>query len=61
MPTVIHMTREEALEQRAQLLAEVGMSYEALRDRASVYSLSMRELMVWHTIEGLDYLLEGDC
>ncbi|MGW5590246.1 hypothetical protein [Streptomyces sp. NPDC003857] len=36
------------------------MSYEELRDRAEVYSLSMDELDVWHTIEGIDYLLDGD-
>jgi hypothetical protein len=60
MPTVIHMSREEALAQRAQLLDRVRMRYEELAERAEVYSLSMDELMVWHTIEGLDYLLEGD-
>jgi hypothetical protein len=60
MPTVIHKTRSEVEAQRAQLLAEVGMDYEELRDRAAVYSLSMDQLMIWHTIEGLDYLLEGD-
>ncbi|MFB6977724.1 hypothetical protein [Streptomyces scopuliridis] len=60
MPTVIHKTREELEDQRAQLLAEVGMSYEELSARAGVYSLSMDELDVWHTIEGLDYLLDGE-
>ncbi|MCF3960489.1 hypothetical protein [Streptomyces fuscigenes] len=49
------------LAQRQQLLDEQHMTYEELRDRAAVYSLSMEQLMVWHTIEGLDYLLEGDC
>lgn len=29
-------------------------------ERAATYSLSLRELDVWHTIEGLDYLLDGD-
>ncbi|WP_409469099.1 hypothetical protein [Streptomyces sp. HC307] len=61
MTTVIHRTPEQLREQRARLLAEVGMSYEQLRDRAEVYSLSMDELDVWHTIEGIDYLLDGDC
>lgn len=36
------------------------MSYEELAERAAVYSLSLGELMIWHTIEGLDYLLEGE-
>ncbi|WP_254076505.1 hypothetical protein [Streptomyces pacificus] len=58
---MIHKTPEQLREQRARLLAEVGMSYEQLRDRAEVYSLSMDELDVWHTIEGIDYLLAGDC
>ncbi|CAL9672677.1 hypothetical protein SUDANB15_07519 (plasmid) [Streptomyces sp. enrichment culture] len=61
MTTVIHKTPEELREQRARLLAEVGMSYEQLRDRAEMYSLSMDELDVWHTIEGIDYLLDGEC
>lgn len=37
------------------------MSYEELRERAETYSLSMDQLDVWHTIEGIDYLLAGDC
>lgn len=60
MPTVIRMTRDEVIQQREDLLARVGMSYEQLRDRAAVYSLSMDESRVWDTIEGLDYLLQGD-
>ncbi|MFD3814979.1 MULTISPECIES: hypothetical protein [Streptomyces] len=61
MPTVIHRTRSELEAQREQLLASVNMSYDELAERAATYSLSMDELDVWHTIEGLDYLLEGDC
>lgn len=61
MASVIHRTPEQLREQRSRLLAEVGMSYEELRDRAEVYSLSMDELDVWHTIEGIDYLLDGEC
>ncbi|MEU8623266.1 hypothetical protein [Streptomyces sp. NPDC048669] len=60
MPTVIHRTRSELEVQRERLLADVNMSYEELAERAAMYSLSMDELDVWHTIEGLDYLLEGD-
>lgn len=60
MSTVIHKTPEQLREQRDRLLAEVGMTFEQLRDRAEVYSLSMDELDVWHTIGGIDYLLDGD-
>ncbi|MFX4294502.1 hypothetical protein [Streptomyces bohaiensis] len=60
MPTVIRKTREQVVEQRERLLQEVGMSHEELRDRAETYTLTMDQLMIWHTIEGLDYLLEGD-
>ncbi|MFD4898974.1 hypothetical protein [Streptomyces sp. NPDC056844] len=60
MPTVIHRTRGQLEEQRERLLADVNMSYEELAERAAMYSLSMDELDVWHTIEGLDYLLDGD-
>lgn len=61
MPTVIHKTRSQLLDQREQLLADLHMTYEELAERAAVYSLSMKELDVWHTIEGLDYLLDGEC
>ncbi|MER5982940.1 hypothetical protein [Streptomyces sp. NPDC001787] len=60
MPTVIHKTRDQLENRRAQLLADVNMSYEQLAERAAMYSLGMDELDVWHTIEGLDHLLEGD-
>ncbi|WP_329616333.1 hypothetical protein OG244_27725 [Streptomyces brevispora] len=60
MPTVIHRTRSELEAQRERLLAGVHMSYEELAERAATYSLSMDELDVWHTIEGVDYLLDGD-
>lgn len=60
-PTVIHRTREQLLEQRERMLRKVRMSYEELRERAEAYNLSMEELDVWHTIEGIDYLLKGDC
>ncbi|KAB8167700.1 hypothetical protein FH609_010690 [Streptomyces sp. 3MP-14] len=57
MPTVIRMTRAEALMRRAELLRETGLSYERLRQQAEVHALTMDQLLVWHTIEGLDYLL----
>lgn len=61
MSPVIHTSREELREQREQLLAGIRMDYEELRDRAENYSLSEAELDVWHSIEGIDYLLDGDC
>ncbi|MFR9723360.1 hypothetical protein ACL02R_08305 [Streptomyces sp. MS19] len=61
MPPVIHRTRAQLEDQRTRLLGEVRMDYEELRERASTYTLSMHELDVWHTIEDIDYLLEGDC
>ncbi|MEV7412883.1 hypothetical protein AB0O04_34185 [Streptomyces althioticus] len=61
MTTMIHTTREELQQQRGRLLAEVRMSYDELSRRAASYNLSSDELDVWHTIEGIDYLLEGDC
>lgn len=60
MPTVIHMTREEALQQREELLQRAGLTYEQLRDQAAVYAVTMDQLMIWHTIEGLDYLLSDE-
>lgn len=60
MPTVIHKTRAELEAQRERLLAEVHMSYDELRGRAEAYNISPDQLDVWHTIEGIDYLLEGD-
>ncbi|RLL70812.1 hypothetical protein [Streptomyces sp. Z26] len=60
-PTVIHRTPEQLRAQRQRLLDAVHMTHDQLRERAETYSLSMEELDVWHTIEGIDYLLEGDC
>lgn len=60
MSTVIRMTREEVVQQREDLLRQVGMTYEQLHERAARYQVTMDELLVWDTIEGLDYLLEGD-
>ncbi|RMI40563.1 hypothetical protein [Streptomyces triticirhizae] len=60
MPTVIHMTRAEALARREELLQQAGLSYEQLRQQAEVYALTMDQLLIWHTIEGLDYLLADE-
>ncbi|GAA3887930.1 hypothetical protein FH715_08300 [Streptomyces sedi] len=60
MPTVIHMTRAEALRQREELLERAGLSYERLRERAEASALPLDQLLIWHTVEGLDYLLSEE-
>ncbi|MEU2769325.1 MULTISPECIES: hypothetical protein [Streptomyces] len=59
MSTLIRRAPADLLAQREQLLAEVHMDYKELRERAETYTLSARELAIWHTIEGIDYLLDG--
>ncbi|MEV4909381.1 hypothetical protein AB0N46_32655 [Streptomyces albidoflavus] len=59
MSTLIRRTTADLLAQRERLLAEVHMDYDELRERAEAYTLSDRELAVWHTVEGIDYLLDG--
>ncbi|MFI1091849.1 hypothetical protein [Streptomyces sp. NPDC020917] len=60
MSTMIRTTREELEAQRERLLEEVGMTDGQLAERAASYSLNSDELDVWHTIQGIDYLLDGD-
>lgn len=60
MSPVIHTSREELEQQREQMLEQVRLSYDQLRERAETYSLSPDEMDVWHSIEGIDYLLNGD-
>lgn len=59
MSTLIRRTPENLRAQRERLLAEVHMDYDELSERAEAYTLSARELAVWHTVEGIDYLLDG--
>ncbi|MGW4972626.1 hypothetical protein ACWEP3_22100 [Streptomyces albidoflavus] len=59
MSTLIRRTPANLRAQRERLLAEVHMDFAELRERAEAYTLSARELAVWHTIEGIDYLLDG--
>ncbi|MGW4075962.1 hypothetical protein ACWELB_21035 [Streptomyces asiaticus] len=58
-PTVIHRTPAELREQRAQLLAEAGLSYDQLAERAAAWTLSLEQQDIWATIQGIDYLLTG--
>ncbi|GHJ34298.1 hypothetical protein ACFV4E_22800 [Streptomyces hygroscopicus] len=57
--TVIRHTPAELREQRARLLNESGLTYDELRDRAAVWALSLEQIDIWHTIQGIDYLLTG--
>lgn len=59
-PSFIRRTRAELEEQRARLLAEAGMDYETLRERAETWQLYPEHRDIWHTIEGIDYLLDGE-
>ncbi|WP_445520487.1 hypothetical protein [Streptomyces sp. NEAU-174] len=58
-PTVIRRTPAELREQRARLIAEAGLTYDELRDRADAWTLSPEQQDIWATIEGIDYLLGG--
>ncbi|WP_275558549.1 hypothetical protein [Streptomyces sp. 5-6(2022)] len=58
-PTVIHRTPDQLRAQRARLLAEAGLSYEQLAERAGAWTLRLEQQDIWHTIEGIDYLLDG--
>lgn len=60
LPTVIHRTHAELAQQRAGLLAQAGMTYPELQAAAEVWSLTMRQLNIWRTIQGIDYLLGDD-
>ncbi|MFJ1992985.1 hypothetical protein [Streptomyces asiaticus] len=58
-PTVIHRTPAELRAQRARLIAESGLTYDQLAERTSTWTLSPELVDIWHTIEGIDYLLGG--
>ncbi|MFF5615399.1 hypothetical protein ACFY7B_21000 [Streptomyces albidoflavus] len=59
MSTLIRRTPADLRAQRERLLAEVHMTADELHERAEAYTLSERQLAVWHAIEGIDYLLGG--
>lgn len=61
LPTVIKMTREEALRRREELIAQTGLDEETLRSRGEMFQLYPEHQLIWETIRGFDYLLkEGD-
>ena len=59
MSTVVvqRLTEQEALAQRAAIIAEVGGDEDAFRLRASNFALDARELALYDELEELDYLL----
>jgi hypothetical protein len=54
------MTREEVERERQRALDSCRLTYDELKERAEDYSLSEREMAVLRTVEGYDFLLEGD-
>ena len=57
MSTAISMSRDELVRRREELLAEVNMTYEQLRERALAYTLRPEERAAYETIRSIDYLL----
>lgn len=47
MPSVVFHEAEELSAQRQQLLDEVRMDYQTLRDKAAAYQLTRKELSAW--------------
>ncbi|ONK10352.1 hypothetical protein [Streptomyces sp. MP131-18] len=57
LPTVIHRTREELLQQREELIARTGMTEEVLFRRAEDFILYPEHYLIYETVQGIDYLL----
>jgi hypothetical protein len=56
MPHVQDMTLEELEERRAEILANLGASYEELAARAASRSLIGDEWTAWEEIREIDFL-----
>jgi hypothetical protein len=56
MPHVQDMTLEELEERRAEILANLGMSYEELAAKAASRSLIGDEWAAWEEIREIDFL-----
>lgn len=54
--TVNLVDEQQIQSERAQLLGEVGMTFEQLRDRAASYLLTEDEVRVWRRVEALTWL-----
>jgi hypothetical protein len=57
MATATSMSHEELLQRRQELLDQVHMTYEELRDRALAYTLRPEERDVYEAVRSIDYLL----
>jgi hypothetical protein len=58
-PRVLEPSRDELLERRDELIAELQTSREQLQDRADAGLLSGEEFYLWDEIESIEFLL-GD-
>ena len=55
--SVVVKTPQELRQQRDQLLADVGMSFEELDERAKDYVLTPEQRSVWETLRTIRFLL----
>lgn len=53
-------SEEQLRKVRADLLEEVGCSFDELKRRADIYTLTDSERAVWETVKNIDYLLDDD-
>ena len=60
MSTLVrHVTREDLVARRAEILKELGLRDEELQIKVKTGGLVGREWSAWSEIEDIDYLLEG--
>jgi hypothetical protein len=57
--SVVVRTSEELRQQYQELLADVGMSFEELDERAKDYVLTPEQRSIWETLRTIRFLL-GD-
>lgn len=55
--SLVRLSVEQAEEQRAKPLSDLGVTEDELRARARQFTLNERELAVLDDIDGLDFLL----
>lgn len=57
---VRHVTRDELVERRRAILAEMGMTEDEFAAKVAAGGLVGREWSAWSEIEDIDYLLTVD-
>lgn len=57
---VRHVTRDELVERRRAILAEMGLSEDEFAAKVTAGGLVGREWSAWSEIEDIDYLLTVD-